>query len=164
MDLALHCPERIEKLILIDSTGYPPKASAIEWFFRYPFVMRCALAFLNKRAVGWLLKKAVFFDPSLVTEKEIEGWMKPYSVKGSAQAAMELRKVDFVMEEVIRKISQPTLIIWGEKDKVFPVEMARRFKAEMRDAALKIATNCRHNPQEEKPEEINSLIKAFLLE
>ena len=126
--------------------------------------MSCALAFLNKRAVGRILRKAIFFEPSIATDEEIEGWMKPYSVKGSAQAAMELRKVDFVMEEVIRKISQPTLIIWGQKDKIFPVEMARRFKAEIRDASLKIATNCRHNPQEEKPEEVNSLIKAFLLE
>jgi pimeloyl-ACP methyl ester carboxylesterase len=162
MDLTLHWPERIEKLILIDSTGYPTKASAIEWFLKYSAVMSCALAVLNKTAVGWILRNAVFFDPSLVTDKEIEGWMMPYSVKGSAQAAMELRKIDFVMEDEIKRISHPALIIWGRQDRLFPFEMASRFKEDIKNSATKIIENCGHNPQEEKPADVNKLIIAFL--
>jgi pimeloyl-ACP methyl ester carboxylesterase len=65
------------------------------------------------------------------------------------------------MAEEIRNISQPTLIIWGREDKALPVAMAGRFKQAIKGAAVKIIPDCGHNPQEEKPEEVNVLIKWF---
>jgi pimeloyl-ACP methyl ester carboxylesterase len=67
----------------------------------------------------------------------------------------------FDMAEEIRNISQPTLIIWGREDKALPAEMAERFRQDIKNAVVKIIPNCGHNPQEERPEEVNELIKQF---
>ena len=161
MDLALHHPDRVEKLILLDSTGYPPESSFVEWLLRVPSVGRLILAACDKGTFARILKKGVFFDPDLATEEEVEGWMRPYYVRGATQAALELRNYHFDMAEEIRNISQPTLIIWGKEDKALPAEMAERFRQDIKNSVLQIIPNCGHNPQEEKPEEVNGLIKWF---
>jgi pimeloyl-ACP methyl ester carboxylesterase len=161
VDLALHHPERVEKLILIDSTGYPPKSSLIAWLLKLPGIGRFLLAASDRKTFENILKEKVFFNPGLVTKEEVEGWMRPYYVRGAAQAALELRNYHFDMAEEIRNISQPTLIIWGREDKTLPVEMTERFRQDIKNSVLQIIPNCGHNPQEEKPEEVNELIKQF---
>lgn len=164
MDLALACPQRIEKLILIDSTGYPLKHNFLSWLLKLPGMGKFLLALCDKNTLEWILKKGVFFDPSLVTTEEVEGWIRPYYVKGSVQAALELRNFDFVIGKNIKDISCPALIIWGQDDKCLPVKFAERFKQDIKGSVLKIIPNCGHNPQEEKPKEVNELIRKFVLE
>lgn len=61
------------------------------------------------------------------------------------------------------KITQPTLIIWGEHDQVFPVELAHRLKRHLGDnAELKILKKVGHAVNMEKPKEMYKLMKAFL--
>lgn len=162
LDLALQHPDRVEKLILIDSIGYPPEPSFMEWLLRVPGVGRLILAACDKDTFARILKERVFFNPELVTEEEVEGWMRPYYVRGTAQAALELRNYHLDMAEEIRNISQPTLIIWGKEDKALPAEMAERFRQDIKNSVLQIIPNCGHNPQEEKPEEVNESIKWFV--
>ena len=164
MDLALACPQRVEKLVLIDSIGFPLKHNFFSWLLKLPGVGKFLLAVCDKEIVGWILRKGVFFEPSLVTDEEIEGWIRPYYVKGSVQAALELRNFDFVIGEQLKDISCPAMIIWGKEDKCLPVEMAERFKQDIKGSALNIIPDCGHNPQEEKPKEVNELIRKFVLE
>ena len=164
MDLALTCPQRVEKLVLINSTGYPLKHNFFSWVLKLPGMGKLLLAVCDKEIVEWILRKGVFFEPSLVTDEEIEGWIRPYYVKGSVQAALELRNFDFVIGEQIKDISCPALIIWGQDDKCLPVKFAERFKQDIKGSVLNIIPNCGHNPQEEKPKEVNELIRKFVLE
>ena len=163
MDLALRYSERVEKLVLINSTGYRPERSWLEWLLKVPGGGLLLLSLLDERTMGKVLRERVFFDPAGVTDEEIAGWVKPYRVKGAARAAMALRNVDFVMEDRIRHVRQPVLILWGENDRTFPVEMARRFARDLPRATLHVIPRCGHNPQEEKPEEVNRRITEFVL-
>jgi pimeloyl-ACP methyl ester carboxylesterase len=164
MDLALTCPQRVEKLVLIDSIGYTLKHNFLSWLLKLPGMGKFLLALCDKDTLEWILKKGVFFDPSLVTTEEIEGWIRPYYVKGAVQAALELRNFDFVIGEQIKDISCPAMIIWGQDDKCLPVKFAERFKQDIKRSALNIIPDCGHNPQEEKPKEVNELIRKFVLE
>ena len=164
VDLALACPQRVEKLVLIDSTGYPLKHNFVARLLKLPGMGKLLLAVCDKEIVEWILRKGVFFEPSLVTDEEIEGWIRPYYVKGAVQAALEIRNFDFVIGEHIKDISCPALIIWGQDDKCLPVKFAERFKQDIKGSVLKIIPDCGHNPQEEKPKEVNELIRKFLLE
>lgn len=61
------------------------------------------------------------------------------------------------------KITQPTLIIWGEHDQVFPVELAHRLKRHLgNNAELKILKKVGHAVNMEKPKEMYKPMKAFL--
>ncbi|MEJ2253345.1 MAG: alpha/beta hydrolase, partial [Nitrospirota bacterium] len=84
--------------------------------------------------------------------------------RASAPALPMLRAYDFVMDEEIPKISQPVLILWGNEDRLMPREMAEHFHRDIRDSTLRVIKNCGHNPQEEKPEEVNQAMRDFLLD
>ncbi|XP_038897764.1 monoacylglycerol lipase ABHD6-like [Benincasa hispida] len=63
----------------------------------------------------------------------------------------------------IPKIQQPTLIIWGEGDKVFPLEMGYRLKRHLEESAqLVVIKNAGHACDLEKPKEYYQHLKSFL--
>ena len=61
-----------------------------------------------------------------------------------------------------KNIRVPTLIIWGEEDKVVPLEGGRNFKRDIPAAELVILPKCGHIPQEEQPQETQGLVTKFL--
>ncbi|KAJ9541867.1 hypothetical protein OSB04_028373 [Centaurea solstitialis] len=62
------------------------------------------------------------------------------------------------------KITQPTLIIWGEHDQIFPLELAHRLKRHLgENAQLVILKDCGHAINAEKPKELYKHIKSFLV-
>jgi pimeloyl-ACP methyl ester carboxylesterase len=89
------------------------------------------------------------------------------SLPGAADAVRETAKqiIPADMEAMIARyktIRVRTLIIWGEKDKVVPLEGGRNFKRDIPDSELVILPRCGHIPQEEEPFETRRLIQAFL--
>ncbi|XP_021743832.1 uncharacterized protein LOC110709872 [Chenopodium quinoa] len=64
----------------------------------------------------------------------------------------------------IPKITQPTLIIWGDQDQVFPVEFAYRLKSHLGDnAQLVVLKKAGHGFNVERPKEFYKHLKAFLI-
>lgn len=65
----------------------------------------------------------------------------------------------------IPKISQPTLIIWGEHDRVFPLELGHRLKRHLGDNAhLVVIKNAGHAFNVEKTKEFLQHLKSFLVD
>ncbi|KAG0480361.1 hypothetical protein HPP92_011219 [Vanilla planifolia] len=63
------------------------------------------------------------------------------------------------------KISQPTLIIWGEQDQIFPLELAHRLKRHLEDnSELVVVKHSGHAVNLEKPKELCKHLKAFLVD
>ncbi|KAI6699551.1 hypothetical protein NL676_013875 [Syzygium grande] len=63
------------------------------------------------------------------------------------------------------KITQPTLIIWGEYDKLFPLELGHRLKRHLDDnARLVVIKDCGHAMNVEKLKEMYKHIKSFLID
>ncbi|KAL4309930.1 hypothetical protein GQ457_01G047380 [Hibiscus cannabinus] len=61
-------------------------------------------------------------------------------------------------------ISQETLIIWGDRDKVFPLELAYKLQRHLgSNSRLEIVKNAGHATNMESPDEINRLILSFVL-
>ncbi|XP_062026738.1 uncharacterized protein LOC133743016 [Rosa rugosa] len=61
------------------------------------------------------------------------------------------------------KIPQPTLIIWGEHDNVFPLEYAHKLKMHLgENAQLAVIKDAGHAINAEKCKEFNKVIKSFL--
>lgn len=65
------------------------------------------------------------------------------------------------------KITQPTLIIWGEQDQVFPLELelAHRLKRHLgENAQLVVVKNAGDAINMEKPKELSKIFKSFLID
>jgi len=63
------------------------------------------------------------------------------------------------------KIRQPTLIIWGEQDHVFPMELAHRLERHLGDnSRLVVVKNAGHAANIEKSKEVCKIIVDYFQE
>ena len=65
-------------------------------------------------------------------------------------------------EPMLRRIQVPTLLVWGEKDKLIPFATARDYLAVMPQARLLAFGDLGHVPQEEAPERTLPLVRSFV--
>ncbi|OIV96200.1 hypothetical protein TanjilG_14877 [Lupinus angustifolius] len=63
------------------------------------------------------------------------------------------------------KITQPTLIVWGEQDQIFPLELGYRLKGHIgENAQIVVIKNAGHAVNLEKPKEFTRHLKSFLID
>ncbi|MEJ5362273.1 MAG: alpha/beta hydrolase [Spirochaetota bacterium] len=67
-----------------------------------------------------------------------------------------------LLEKYLGTIHTPTLILWGENDRVLDVSGAYVFKEKIHNAQLVIFKECGHLPMIEKPERSATVYKKFL--
>ena len=62
----------------------------------------------------------------------------------------------------LAEILSPTLLIWGDNDRMIPVQFAKEYE-EIPDSELVVIKNCGHTPYVEKPMTFNKLVLKFLI-
>lgn len=67
-----------------------------------------------------------------------------------------------IITDKLRLIKIPTLLIWGNADKMIPVEYSKDFESSIPDCQVAIMEGCGHIPYEEKPLEFSKLVLDFL--
>jgi pimeloyl-ACP methyl ester carboxylesterase len=83
--------------------------------------------------------------------------------EGNRKAALSIFKNMFVQEtERIKTITQPTLIIFGEKDQLIAAENAFMFEKDIKGSKAVLIKNVGHVPMEEAPQQTATLINAFI--
>jgi pimeloyl-ACP methyl ester carboxylesterase len=163
MQYALRYPERVERLVLV-SSATPKEMLRARTFglLVRPLMPLITLAFVRRGAVRRGLI-GVVHDPALVTDDMLEGHFRPLRVQGHMRAqAKQLsdRRKDPPYD--LREIRQPTLILWGEHDRVVPLSTGRELAEHIPNAQLAIIRSAGHLALEEQPEECNKLLQAFL--
>ncbi len=142
-------PERVSRLILIDSAG-------IRDHSLLPTLKR--FVFLQAAKVGKLFFHSAFLR-TLMYRLAREG--------DYATAPPLLRRTmsNILDDEVIADlphISQETLLIWGEQDRVTPLHLADQFVQALPHATLQIIPDARHSPQFSHVNQAVSLVAAFV--
>ncbi|MEM6514400.1 MAG: alpha/beta fold hydrolase, partial [Pseudomonadota bacterium] len=159
-------PERVERLVLVDSSGYPPESTSVPIGFR---IARTPLLrdLMNNVLPRFIVRSSVenvFGDPSLVTEELIDRYYDLSSRAGNRQALgkrmQQFNSTAFI--DRLDEIRQPTLILWGKLDRLIPFSSAERFLADIDDATLVAWEHLGHVPHEEAPAETVAALQAFL--
>ncbi len=81
----------------------------------------------------------------------------------TAKLAWEPRFFDPGLEKWLHRIRIPTHVVWGDADRLFPLEYGRKLHALLPNASFSVIANCGHLPQVERPDELHRLIEATLL-
>ena len=68
--------------------------------------------------------------------------------------------IDFVRQ--LARLRMPTLILWGGKDKLTPLEFGRWFARDIAGSRLVVFDDLGHVPQEEDPQRTAQEVKKFL--
>jgi len=68
----------------------------------------------------------------------------------------------FILGEKLNKITAPTLIVWGDSDRVFHKSSVPIFEKNIKNSKSAIIKECGHLPMMEKPEETAKIYQDFL--
>lgn len=163
---SLATPGLVDKLILVDASGYRLQAAAIPIGFRIamtPVLNRLAANTLPRYLIAASLKN-VYGDPAKVTEDLIDLYIAITLREGNRHALVERFKQapPGEMARRIPEVNVPTLILWGGRDRLIPPEMAERFHHDIAGSQLKIFENLGHVPQEEAPARTVAAARQFL--
>lgn len=159
-------PQRVDKLILIDSVGYPANPKHVPIGFklaRYP-VLDPIIKHVLPRSVVQKSLLSVYADDSKVTDSLVERYFELTLREGNRSAlSRRMREFDSSgQQDKIKQLTLPTLILWGEQDDLIPVENAKRFHQDIKGSQLVMFDNLGHVPQEEDPEATVTIAKRFL--
>ena len=156
-------PEMVKSLALIDAARViTPEKSEFDLL-------------MEKGVNPYMIKNVKDFDTFMeflcYKPPQIPSLMKRYIAK-QIMATYKLYEKSFneeweksiFPESKIRKITAPTLIIWGESDKNLHVSSAYIFQKNIEGSNVVIIDECGHIPIMEKPEETASAYSEFLKE
>ncbi|MED4228575.1 alpha/beta hydrolase [Neobacillus cucumis] len=162
LNMALLAPERINKLILLCSSGYlKPAKKLLIWSSYLPFFEKLIHYSVHRKEVKDHLRN-VFFDHSLINEELIQEFGRPLTEKGFYKALIRLlrhREGDLLPQQ-LQKIEVPTLLIWGVEDRVVPLEVGQQLVRDLPVAQLITYEKTGHLITEERPDVV---IKNILL-
>jgi len=165
MWLALHYPELVERLILVDSATVKEMSRGRNWGLALrPLLPILAPVLLRKGTVRRGLRSAVH-DPACVTPETLEGRLRPLRMKGHLRAqAKQLsdRRRDEAFDA--GRIHQPTLILWGEHDRWVPLSTGEQLARLIPSARFVVIRSAGHLPLEEQPDLCNRELLDFLNE
>jgi pimeloyl-ACP methyl ester carboxylesterase len=68
-----------------------------------------------------------------------------------------------VLVDRLSLLEVPTLVVWGERDRVFPESQAREAVGRLREGSLAVIPNCGHMPHVECPDRFLAALDGFLL-
>jgi pimeloyl-ACP methyl ester carboxylesterase len=165
--LALDYPERVEKLILVDTVcndelkNHPIlRLAAIPGVGELitPFLVD-SRAFLRFRMHGTLARA----NHHLITEERINSVHRPLKAADAHRSLLATSR-NWHAKRIERDaylINQPTLIVWGEEDKVTPISDGYKLHDSILNSRLVVLRNCGHVPHEEKSEIFTELVTEF---
>jgi pimeloyl-ACP methyl ester carboxylesterase len=165
-------PQRVERLVLIDSAGFHLRPEERPWLVRLVGSQRWGSLLEKIPLRRFLVRTAlreVFYDDSLVTPQEVEEYVAPFWRPGALASARSLAASPgwtdaSAFDALVARVRAPTLVVWGREDRWIPVADADRFVAAIPGARQQILERCGHMPQEERPDEVVALLNAFLRE
>lgn len=156
-------PDLIQKTVLLCSSSYLSRA-------KLPLIYTSYLPFFHLYVKNWIIRRGivhnlmnVVHDHSLIDDEMKEGYSAPFYDNRIFPALTRMirdREGDLSSTE-LQKIETPTLLIWGEKDRVVPVHVGHRLHKDLPNSKFISYENTGHLLPEEKPEHVYEEIMAF---
>ncbi|MGF1578819.1 MAG: alpha/beta fold hydrolase [Gemmataceae bacterium] len=154
-EIACRWPERIKKLWIADAPGLWVEDVPLTDLFRHlpnPTKMR-EILFADTNF--WMAREIIKDRPS--DEEIMVGyqnmtvlarviWERPYNPK---------------LADRLKRVECPTLLLWGEKDRLVPTAYGEAYRKCIKNSELKLIPDCGHLPMFEKELEFVSALVEF---
>ena len=184
LGLALDSPQMVDRLILVDALG----VGAPRRVFAYRILLTRglgeltlhgtarALRRMNPRTIRrfwtWYMKRPGRVD-GILTDQRIadhgELLSKPeyraaYLSALRSIAGMNTLRDGIVVQERLKELRMPTLLVWGRHDHIFPAAHAEAALNVLSNGRAEIFEESGHTPQMEEPDRFNRIVLDFLRE
>lgn len=152
IDFALSYPQSVKQLVLMDSAGYksPPNISKL----MFPPFSSLATKFLSSPKVRQKISINAYFNKSFASLDARLCAALHLKSPGWNQALIAFTKSGGYASfgEKLSQIKQPTLILWGDSDRILGTADAYKFKDAIAHSQLIWIENCGHVPHLEQPQ------------
>lgn len=159
-------PEKIDKLVLIDASGYPSQSKEpLAFKLAKSKIWSQVLLNFTPKSLFRTSIEAVYYNDSLVDDQLINRYYDLYLRPGNRQAFIDrINNKSSVDNSLIKTITAPTLILWGKEDAWISVNNAYQFENDIRGSKVIIYDNAGHVPMEEIPVKTAEDCRQFLLQ
>ncbi len=174
MQFAYQYPERCERMVLVASGGLGQDVTFLLRSLGLPGADLVAPLFLSSATRGmlestarWLGRRGVKAGPG-----QRAMWRGYAGLTDPTTRAAFIATVHAVIDQRGQRVSAlerlylarnlPTMLLWGENDRVIPVAHARAAHDEMPGSRLEVVSGAGHFVQLEKPDRVAELILDFL--
>jgi pimeloyl-ACP methyl ester carboxylesterase len=176
-------PERIEALVLVDASGMPmltPQAMESDRdnpgkrrgtttgnlgfkIAAMPGVNRIIEQVTPRSLIEKSLRQSVSVE-TIVTEEMIDRYWELLRYPGNRRATLQRFSIPYdpLGYSKFAAITAPTLILWGEEDRLIPVAAGRYLDDEMPQSDLIIYPGIGHLPQEEAADQTLADLRQWL--
>lgn len=164
---ALQFPQRTQRLVLVGAAGIRARAPWKQRFLRW-VLTPTHIATSNLYLTKVFAERALFVKPSPRTDAflsdllALRGAGEEYARWVRAQAKLVRSAVSYDVSAQLASIQAPTLLIWGERDRLLPKEDALLAQKAVKGAELVLLPEVGHMPEVEVPEAFNKVLDAFL--
>ncbi|MBX9927586.1 MAG: alpha/beta hydrolase [Gemmatimonadaceae bacterium] len=164
--LALDHPAKVAALILVDATGYPTPSVSVPIGFRLARnrVLAPLLRSILPRRIVRSSIENTYGDPARVTERQVERYEAITRRAGNRRAlSIRFSQANYAARiDEVSRIHVPTLILWGDRDRLIPVESSERLHTAIAGSTLVRFPSLGHIPQEEDPAATLVPVRRFL--
>ena len=164
--VATLAPGRVAQLVLVDAAGPPFTPESIPLGFiaaRLPGLGWLSQYLLPRELIAQSLA-SVYGDPSRVSSALVDRYFE-LTLREGNRRALRLRLQQMKMgedAERIAQVHQPTLILWGARDRLIPPATGQDFARRIAGSRLVVLEGLGHMPQEEDPARSLEADKGFL--
>lgn len=165
--IAAQAPHRVAALVLVDAVGPAFTPQSVPLGFRIARVPGLG------RVTEWLLPRSivaeglqdVYGDSSKVTPELIDRHFELLLREGNRHALglrLQQQRTDGEAASAIGGLTLPTLILWGQLDRLVPPAVGAEFQRLIPGSQRVVFDDLGHVPQEEDPVRSIEPVKAFL--
>jgi pimeloyl-ACP methyl ester carboxylesterase len=156
-ELAAHRPERITRLALLDPIGlWRDDTPVINWMLLSATDMTAHVF----HEPGGPAARALFAIPEEPEAAALAKTRLTWAMGATGKFIWPIP--DKGLKKRIHRITAPTLLVWGEHDRLVPRAYAKEFAGRLKDSRLEVVAGAGHAPHLEQPEAAAKAVQAFL--
>jgi pimeloyl-ACP methyl ester carboxylesterase len=153
---ALHRPDRVKKMVLLDAAGFPQDMPFIMSFSALPVIGEMAGFMMPKFIVNMNID-AAFGDNEKATDKLKQRYFDLTMRQGNRAAlvnvfrTMKEQSKNPHLGDRVKEITIPTLLMWGDQDEWVPLAIMQQFQQALPNSQSIVYEGVGHMPMEELP-------------
>lgn len=170
-------PEHLNKLVILNSPHPVGMVKAMKtslqllhsWyilFFQLPAIPELSLSLNDYKVAADNLRKTSANPEEAFNEEDIQRYINSIKIPGALSSMINYYRalLRFGIGVRIRKIENPTLIIWGEKDVFLLKDVNQNIEKYVDDIKIEYIPEASHWVHRDAPDKVNKILNDFLSE
>lgn len=165
VQLAASVPALVRRLVLVDAVVFTMELPLEGKMALLPRLGPYLFKQLYRRADLRRYLGRVFSTPELLDERAVDVYWDRLGRDGGREAAyamlLQMTKLDLLRDR-IAQVKAPTLVVWGDRDSLMPLETAEQLVGLLAESELRVVEGCGHAVTEERPDALVELLREYL--